>query len=92
MAKKHNRPVLHIELNKHEVLQASLEILTWIDDNNVQVLNVAGPRASQDAKIYKGVKEVLEILLILESKRDRSPGSLQLNKAHTYKNIRARGR
>lgn len=87
MAKKHNRPILHIELNTHEVLQASLEILTWLDENNVKVLNVAGPRASQDAKIYKAVKEVLEILLILESKKDRIPGSLQRGKTCTFKNI-----
>ena len=88
MAKRHNRPVLHIDLDKHDVLPASVEILTWLDENNVKVLNVAGPRASEDSKIYEGVKEVLENLLFLESKRDQILGSLHLSKATIHENIK----
>jgi hypothetical protein len=77
MANKHNKPHLHIDLSKHEVLVASLEILTWKDENKIGTLNVAGPRASKDPKIYKVVKDVLEALWVLESSRDRILGSLQ---------------
>lgn len=62
-AKKHNRPVLAIELSTDSVPQASRKITTWLDENNIQVLYVTGPRALQDAKIYRGVKDVLESLL-----------------------------
>jgi hypothetical protein len=88
MAKKHNRPVLHVDFNKHAVLQASLEIQTWLDDNNIKVLNVTGPRASKNSMIYKGVQDVLENLLIFESKRDRIFGSFQFSKVPAIKKIK----
>ena len=38
---------------------AALEILTWLDENGIKILNVAGARESKDPKIYSGVKDVL---------------------------------
>ena len=65
-----------------------MELLTWIDERSVKVLNVAGPRASKDPKIYKLVKEVLESLLILEASRKHIFGSLRFNKTPTGKDIK----
>ena len=42
---------------------AADELLHWINENNVQILNVAGPRASKDPEIYPVVKEALTIAL-----------------------------
>ena len=80
MAKKHDRPHLHIDRKQYEMLPASLEILSWLDENNIKVLNVAGPRASKDPKIYESVKEVLTGLWLLSSSRDQYLHSLKLNK------------
>ena len=80
MAKKHNRPYFHVDLKQYEVLPAALEILSWLDDNGIKTLNVAGPRASKDPKIYKMVKEVLTGLWLLSSSRDQYLHSLKLSK------------
>jgi hypothetical protein len=62
------------------VLPASLEILSWLDDNNIRVLNVAGPRESKDSTIYDVVKEVLMGLWLLSSSREQFLHSLKLSK------------
>lgn len=60
-AKRHQRPWLHIDLNKHSDLsKAAVPVSRWIADNAIKVLNVAGPRASKDAGIYKGVMNLLK--------------------------------
>ena len=38
------------------------EVLDWLERNDVQVLNVAGPRASSEPEIYKKTLELLEIV------------------------------
>jgi hypothetical protein len=88
MAKYYSRPCLHIDLRKHDVLPAAIEMLTWIDESNIKVLNVAGPRASKDPKIFKLVKEVLECLPILEASRKHILGSLRFSKVPTDKSIK----
>ena len=88
MAKKHNRLCLHIDLNERDILPAVLEILNWLNANGIKVLNVAGPRASKDPKIYKVVKEILESLLILSARVDRIFSSLRFSKTAPGKNIR----
>ena len=88
MAKKHNRPCLHLDLNKSDIFPASMLIMDWIDEHEIKTLNVAGPKASEDPKVYRGVKEVLEILLMLESRRDRIIDSFQLTNCSTNKNIK----
>jgi len=88
MAKKHNRPYFHVDLKQYEVLPAALEILSWLGDNNIKTLNVAGPRASKDPKIYESVKEVLTGLWLLSSSRDQYLHSLKLNKPATTAEIK----
>jgi len=53
VAKKHDRSCLHIDLNETLLFMASSEINSWIIENNIEVLNVAGSRASKDPEIYK---------------------------------------
>ena len=59
-----------------------------MDEHGIKVLNVAGPRASKDPKIYKLVKEILESLLILNASVDRIFSSLRFSKTAPDKNIR----
>jgi hypothetical protein len=88
MAKYYGKPCLHVDLKKLDVLPAAVELLTWINERGIKVLNVAGPRASKDPKIYKLVKEVLESLLILDASRKHILSSLRFNKTPTGKDIK----
>jgi hypothetical protein len=50
---------LHLDFDKHDVDQAVLLIQAWLSNTEPGVLNVAGPRASDDPGIYSKVKCVL---------------------------------
>ena len=60
MAIKHNRFWLHIDLNEIPAFQAAIAINDWITKKEIAILNVAGPRASKDPKIYKDTLNILE--------------------------------
>ena len=63
LAKKHDRPWLHLDMDKLSVCDASKTTTSWIDRNGIQVLNVAGSRASKDLGIYKATMEILRTVL-----------------------------
>ena len=60
MAVKHNRRWLHVDLAKSTRFQAAQGINDWIRQNNIEVLNVAGSRASKSQEIYHAVTGILE--------------------------------
>ena len=60
LAEKHKKPCVHIDLNKQNQKEAALIIDKWMKTNKIEVLNVAGPRASKDPKIYQATLELLE--------------------------------
>lgn len=78
MAVKHNRPCLHIDLNTTIAFHAAQKIRSWIAQHQIKVLNVAGPRASKDPKIYPAVIDILETAFYLDiislSMTDRPAG------------------
>jgi hypothetical protein len=88
MAKRHNKPFLHIDLKETDIFQASLLMLEWIDEQEIKTLNIAGPRASKDPKIYEKVTDVLESALLLESKRKELSRSPKLKKTPEAKNFK----
>jgi len=60
MVLKHGKQMLHIDLTLHRSpLDAASLISSWLGMNKIEILNVAGPRASKDSQIYA---EVLAIL------------------------------
>jgi len=63
LAKKHDRPWIHLDMDKLSISDASKTTASWIDRNNVQVLNVAGSRASKEPEIYKITVEILKTIL-----------------------------
>lgn len=65
MALFHNRPWLHINLNKINAFRAAGKIRSWINENNIGVLNVAGSRASKDPAIYRATADILETVFYL---------------------------
>lgn len=61
MAHKHGRPVLVIDLDRRA---ANLdEVHTWLLENGIRTLNVAGPRESKCPGIYEDASAFLEALL-----------------------------
>ena len=60
LAKQHQKPWLHIDLDKVEKAEAVQIIASWIGKHDICVLNVAGPRASKDTGIHDVVIGILE--------------------------------
>lgn len=65
LAKKHNKPCFHIDLNQMPEFKSAIEIIHWINQHGIEVLNVAGPRASKDPKIYDTTFNILETVFYI---------------------------
>ena len=65
-ALKHRKHLLHIDLNIPTSYDAASLILSWIKLQNIKTLNVAGPRASKDGKIYGDVFRILEMAYVIQ--------------------------
>lgn len=73
-AKKVGKPNCYIDLLQSEEFEAAVILKSFILENQIQVLNVAGPRQSSIPGIYADVKTVLEVtlyLLFLDTRKDR---------------------
>ena len=60
MIHKHKKPFIFINLNETSELDAPSIISSWAIKQGIEVLNVAGPRASKDPGIYGNVRNILE--------------------------------
>ena len=65
MAKKHGRPYLHVDFLKTAGFFAGHSINSWITNNRIKVLNVAGSRASKDPDIYRVTLKIFRIVFHL---------------------------
>lgn len=59
------KPNCYIDLLKTEEFEAAMILKSFIMENKILILNVAGPRLSRHPWIYKDVKTVLEVMLYL---------------------------
>ncbi len=59
---RHRKPWLYIDLAEHDAFHASLEIESWLSENEIEVLNVAGPRDGGDKDLYQATKSILEVV------------------------------
>jgi aryl-alcohol dehydrogenase-like predicted oxidoreductase len=66
MAVKYGKQMLDIDLNQIKFIKAATLIVSWIQSRSIKFLNVAGPRASEDAGIYKDVFRILEKVVQVE--------------------------
>jgi hypothetical protein len=64
LAKKHHRPWIHVDMNEISIQEAADKIREWLKENDIKVLNVAGPRASKNTRIYKTSLKVLKATII----------------------------
>jgi CheY-like chemotaxis protein len=58
-AKKHNKPVLHLYAAKNRE-NAADQLLRFLEEHSVGVLNIAGPRASEEPGVGEFVTAVLD--------------------------------
>ena len=65
LAKEHNRPCFHVDLNETPAFIAASKINSWIIEHNIEILNVVGSRASKDPKIYEDTKYIIEGVILL---------------------------
>jgi hypothetical protein len=70
-AKKRNRSCLRVDLNKALGHLATTAIRIWIAENQIQVLNVAGSRASKDPEIYDEVFRIVAGVIQAEKRAEK---------------------
>lgn len=52
-AEKHNKPILQIDHKSVFAHSINTKIIDWLIKNDVTILNIAGPRESEDIGIYQ---------------------------------------
>jgi hypothetical protein len=57
------KPVLHIDLRIVDPARATCDATHWLCDHEVEVLNVAGARASADPEIYAATFSLISAIL-----------------------------
>ncbi len=62
-AAKHNKPVLHLDLDVASELAAIESLIEWIYKHNIATLNVAGSRESKDENIYDDVHSIIKSII-----------------------------
>lgn len=60
VAMRLGKPVFHVDLNRESMDQVVPQVCRWLQDLHPAILNVAGPRASEDHDIYTLTKALLE--------------------------------
>lgn len=61
-AKKHQKPFLHIDFLESTIEESAAKTRKWLASIKCGRLNIAGSRASTDAKIYEKTKQFLAAL------------------------------
>lgn len=59
-ARQHKKHWLHINLEELAMNEAAEMLKGWLENNEIKVLNVAGPRARKDPAIYEATLFLLE--------------------------------
>jgi hypothetical protein len=59
----HDRPCLHIDLDTLNTLQTVKTVRSWIARHDIKILNIAGPRASENPEIYDLTVKTLKAVL-----------------------------
>jgi hypothetical protein len=71
MTLKRKKQLLGIDLSLISHFDAASLAASWIRMQHVKVLNVAGPRASEDSQIYSDVVIILEQVFLILTDEDR---------------------
>ncbi len=77
LARTEGKPCMAVNLETHDPFETAVTLQSFRDEYQINVLNIAGPRASHDPDIYMDVKMVLEIFVYLLFLERRSPGRMR---------------
>ena len=72
-AEEHDKPCLHIDLDKINAFQAAHVVKKWASDNHIETLNVAGSRISDDRYIYQATMRLLTTVFHMEMIENSMP-------------------
>ena len=72
LATKLKRPYLHVNLEKQVILECIDLILKWLSCGEYEVLNIAGPRLSEDEEIYEKACLILRPVFVASRNSNRS--------------------
>ena len=74
-AVEHGKTVIRLDRRRLDIKEAVTALQQFIEDNRIEVLNVAGSRASKDEKIYNTVQKILNLFIDKQSNQlTFSPG------------------
>ena len=73
LAMQYGKPCLHVDLAEVAVENAVYEITEWLHSTQCKVLNVAGPRSSEDSEIYRRARDMLSKYIVNPSKTHTTP-------------------
>ncbi|HUF04624.1 MAG TPA: putative molybdenum carrier protein [Aridibacter sp.] len=59
LARRYEKPVIHIDLGSESIEEAARGLREWLDRNGCRTVNIAGPRASSDPQIYGRVRRLI---------------------------------
>jgi predicted Rossmann fold nucleotide-binding protein DprA/Smf involved in DNA uptake len=59
-AERYKKPFMQIDLSSGDLETLSRDAKQWLDTISGEILNIAGPRASEDTEIYSKAKQFLE--------------------------------
>jgi len=60
LAEKNDKPFFHVDFNRMSLEEAGKAVRIWVEKNEIETLNVAGPRASKDSAIYEATRRLLD--------------------------------
>ena len=66
LAKRLHKPVLHLDLLRYSDIGAADSMRRFLTGNNLETVNIAGPRASGDPLIYGAVTAILTVVFSLD--------------------------
>ena len=79
LAQETGKPYYHIDFIRMDDFEAAMVVHSFIVDNNVETLNVAGPRISSDPAIYEGVRTIVEAMIyMIELSSDKGIAKVEL--------------
>jgi hypothetical protein len=65
LAKEMDKPYCHIDFILMDDFEAAMIAHSFIVDNEVEILNIAGPRISSDPVIYDGTRTIVEAMIYM---------------------------
>lgn len=74
LAMKFKKPCLHIDFAAISMDQAVEKVETWLTDCHIRILNVAGPRASSDHRIYGLTRQLIASIVELAREQGSADG------------------